>query len=207
MDDARQIVAEGYDRVADSYERLEEAGKEWPRLRRLRALLADLPAGVAVLDLGCGNGVPALQEIARRHAATGVDVSRVQAERARQNVPEATVLHADMVATSFEKGSFDAIVSFYAVEHVPREHHAELFRSFRCWLRPGGRLLFTVEARGTHEAVGEWLGTPMFFSQFGPDETIELVRDAGFAVESAEIETQSEGDSEIEYVWICARRQ
>jgi len=192
-DDAVQIVAAGYDRVADDYERLEKADSEWPRLRRLRELLAGVPEGGAVLDLGCGNGVPALREIARRHLATGVDVSSVQAERATQNVPEATVLHADMAEMEFADGSFDAIVSFYAVEHVPRERHADLLARLFSWLRPGGSLLFTVEARGTHDTVGDWLGAPMFFSQFGPEETVQLVRGAGFTVESAEIEPQLEG--------------
>jgi len=207
VDDPVQIVAAGYDRVADDYERLEKVGSEWPRLRRLRELLAGVPKGGAVLDLGCGNGVPALREIARRHVATGVDVSSVQAERARQNVPEATVLHADMVETEVADGSFDAIVSFYAVEHVPRERHAEFFARLRSWLRPGGSLLFTVEARGTHDdVVGDWLGAPMFFSQFGPEETVELVRGAGFTVESTEIEPQLEGGTEIEYLWVRARR-
>lgn len=205
--DAAQIVEAGYDRVADAYERLEEPGSEWPRLRHLRELLARVTEGGAVLDLGCGNGLPGLLEIAKRHVATGVDVSGVQAERARQNVPEATVLKADMAATGFADGSFDAIVSFYAIEHVPRARHAELFTRFHEWLRPGGSLLFTVEARGTHDdAVGDWLGAPMFFSQFGPEETVRLVRDAGFTVESAEIEPQLEGGTEIEYLWVRARR-
>jgi cyclopropane fatty-acyl-phospholipid synthase-like methyltransferase len=207
MDDAARIVAAGYDRVADSYERLEETGREWPRLRRLRELLVDVPEGGAVLDLGCGNGLPALREIACRHVATGVDVSGVQAERARKNVPEAAVLHGDMAATDFAVDAFDAIVSFYAVEHVPRERHAELFRRFHDWLRPNGWLLFSVEARNTHEAVGEWLGTPMFFSQFGPEETLELVRGAGFTIERAEREVQLEGGSEIEYLWVRAQRR
>ena len=118
-DEPSRIVAAGYDRVADSYERLEQDGAEWPRLRRLRELLLQVPEHGAVLDLGCGNGLPALREIAQRHAATGVDVSAVQAERARRNVPDAIVVQADMAELDFSEGSFDAVVSFYAVEHVP----------------------------------------------------------------------------------------
>ena len=203
-DDSSHIVSAGYHRVADRYEALER--EEWPRVRRLRELLALLPESFGVLDVGCGNGRPGLATIAERHRATGIDISAVQSERARQNVPEATVLQGDVLTTTFEESSFDAIVSFYAVEHIPRCRHPELFGSFFTWLRPGGRLLFTIEARARHDTVGEWLGEPMFFSQFSPQETLELIRAAGFEAISSELETQREGDAEIEYAWILARR-
>lgn len=205
-DEPSKIVAAGYDRVADSYERLEQQGAEWPRLRRLRALLRHVPEGGAVLDLGCGNGLPALREIARRYAATGVDVSAVQADRARSNVPEATVLNADMAELELAECSFDAIVSFYAVEHVPRRHHAELFRRIRGWLRPGGLFLFTVEAREGFEAIDTWLGEPMFFSQLGEEELVASLHHAGLGVVSREREEQLEGGKPIEYLWVLARR-
>jgi cyclopropane fatty-acyl-phospholipid synthase-like methyltransferase len=205
-DEPSRIVAAGYDRVADSYERLEQDGAEWPRLRRLRELLLQVPEHGAVLDLGCGNGLPALREIARRHVATGVDVSAVQAERARRNVPDAVVVHADMAELGFSEGSFDAVVSFYAVEHVPRERHAELFRRVHMWLKPGGRFLFTVEAREGFEGVGTWLGEPMFFSQLDEAEMIDLLHEAGLTVVSREREEQLEGGSAIAYLWVLAQR-
>jgi cyclopropane fatty-acyl-phospholipid synthase-like methyltransferase len=205
-DEPSRIVAAGYDRVADSYERLEQDGAEWPRLRRLRELLLQVPEHGAVLDLGCGNGLPALREIAQRHAATGVDVSAVQAERARRNVPDAIVVHADMAELDFSEGSFDAVVSFYAVEHVPRERHAELFRRVHTWLNPGGLFLFTVEAREGFEGVGTWLGEPMFFSQLDEAEMVDLLREAGLTVVSREREEQLEGGSAIAYLWVLAQR-
>ena len=204
MTDPARIVAAGYDRVADRYERLER--EEWPRLRRLRELLALLPEGSAVLDAGCGNGRPALAAIAERHEATGIELSPVQAERARANVPVATVLEADMLSVELPHESFDAIVCFYAVEHVPRRRHAELFARFRGWLRPGGLLLFTVETHDADDVVGEWLGEPMFFSQYGHEQTLELVRQAGFEIVRSELEAQLEGATEVEYVWVLARR-
>jgi cyclopropane fatty-acyl-phospholipid synthase-like methyltransferase len=205
-DEPTRIVAAGYDSVADRYERLEQAGAEWPRLRRLRELLLQVPERGAVLDLGCGNGVPALREIARRHRATGVDVSAVQAERARRNVPGATVLNADMAELELEDGSFDAVVSFYAVEHVRRARHAELFGRVHAWLKPGGLFLFTVEAREGFEDVGTWLGEPMFFSQLDEEEMLQLLHDVGLIVVSREREEQLEGGSPIEYLWVLARR-
>ena len=204
MEDVSGVVSAGYDRVADDYERLER--EEWPRLRRLRELLALLPEGASVLDAGCGNGRPALAAIAARHLATGIDVSAEQVARARRHVPGASVVHRDMFTTDFSAQTFDAIVCFYAVEHVPRERHAELFARFGSWLRPGGLLLFTVESRAVDDIVGEWLGQPMFFSQFGPDETMALVRGARFEILRHELETQREGTIEIEYLWVLARR-
>jgi cyclopropane fatty-acyl-phospholipid synthase-like methyltransferase len=203
-EDSARIVAAGYDSVADRYEALER--EEWPRLRRLRKLLELLPEGSAVLDVGCGNGLPSLAAIAERHRATAIDVSAVQADRARRNVPAATVLHGDALEAVFPDASFDAIVSFYAVEHMPRRRHPELFARFFAWLRPNGLLLFTIEAREAHDTVGEWLGEPMFFSQFSPQETLELLRAAGFEVVSTDLESQLEGENEVEYAWVLARR-
>jgi ubiquinone/menaquinone biosynthesis C-methylase UbiE len=55
----REIVEAGYDDVADRYAELEAPGHEWPRMRWLAKLLAQIEPGRAVLDVGCGNGVPA----------------------------------------------------------------------------------------------------------------------------------------------------
>jgi len=55
--DPKRIVAEGYDRIAERY-------AEWARRVRVgereyyaSLVLADLPAGASVLELGCGTGV------------------------------------------------------------------------------------------------------------------------------------------------------
>ena len=116
------------------------------------------------------------------------------------------MLHGDMAELVLEAGRFAAIVSFYAVEHVPRERHAELFRRCHRWLQPGGLLLFSVEARDGFEDVGTWLGAPMFFSQLDEDELFRALRDAGLTVVSRECEEQLEGETRIEYLWVLAER-
>jgi SAM-dependent methyltransferase len=124
--DAKEIVASGYDRVARRYADLEGERSSWPRLRRLEALLADLPLGSRVLDVGCGDGIPALAAIAERHAATGVDISATQSEAARMNVPAAHVLHGDVASQEFPAETFAAIVGFYVLGRLPRDEHAPL---------------------------------------------------------------------------------
>ena len=201
-----RLAAAAFNRVADLYEELEDPAAPWPRLRRLEEVLERVPVGATVLDVGCGNGLPALAAIARRHRAVGLDVSPEQVARARRNVPEAEVYEADLVGASFEPGSLGAVVCFYALEHVPRAEHEAVLRHFHDWLVPGGLLLFTVEAREGFEGVGEWLGQPIFLSQHGPEETIEIVRAAGFEVLRADAEGQLEGGREIEFLWVLARR-
>lgn len=205
-DEPARLAAAAFDAVADRYEQLEDAAAPWPRLRRLGEVLARVPDGASVLDLGCGNGLPALAAIARRHRAVGLDVSQEQVARARRNVPEAEIHHANLAGVSFEPGSFGAVVCFYALEHVPRAEHGAVLGRFREWLEPDGLLLFTLEAREGFEGVGEWLGQQVFLSQHGVDETLELVRAAGFDVVRADVEGQLEGGREIEYLWVLARR-
>ena len=205
MDDPRTMVESGYDAVADRYERLELDDRPWPRMRRLAALLDPLPDGARVLDMGCGNGVPVTRTMAERLEATGVDISGAQIERARRNVPGATFVHGDLMSVDFE-APFAAIAAFYMVEHLPRELHAVVFARFHRWLEPGGRLLFTVEPYDEPGVVGDWLGHPMFFSQHDPETTLGLLRAAGFEVLESAVESQFEGDHDVEYLWVLARR-
>jgi SAM-dependent methyltransferase len=203
----KKLVERGYDEVADAYAALETEGAEWPRMRHLQELLSVLPSNGDVLDLGCGNAVPEMVAIKERHNGVGVDISAAQIARAHANVPGATFIHGDMLEVSFHDESFDAIVAFYAIEHVPRDEHARLFERFYRWLRPGGRLLFTLEAGGDEPGrTGEWLGVPMFFSYYDADATTTLLHHAGFVVERREVESQLEGSREIEYVWFHARK-
>lgn len=203
--DPKELVARGYDAVADAYAKLERPEAEWPRLRHLRELLARTPEGAAVLDIGCGSGVPATRAIAAAHEAVGIDISRAQIELARRNVPGASFVHGDIMAVDFPPHSFAAIVAFYVLDHLPREEHAALFARAAGWLRPGGLFLFSVEHGDEPGTVGEWLGAPMFFSQFDPETTLELLEGRGFRVLEHEVEPQIEGDVEVEYLWVLAR--
>ncbi len=201
----KRIVAEGYEAVAERYARLEE--EEWPRLRWLRVLLDRLPPGSAVLDLGCGNALPAGAEIlARGHALVGVDVSARQIELARLNVPSARFLQDDMASIDFPDGTIDAVVALYSIGHVPREHHPALLRRIRGWLRPSGLLLLSEEDADQPGVMGDWLGAPMFFSGHGAAALRRLVEDAGFDVELASVESQREQGVDVPFVWILAQK-
>lgn len=167
----KKMVESGYDEVAHEYAKL-EGEVEWPRMKWLRKLLQRLEPGASVLDLGCGSGDPADIEIARDHHVTGVDISHTQIELARQNVPQGTFIHADAGSVEFPTACFDAVISFYTMEHLPRSEHASLLRRIQQWLKLNGIFLLSIEAGEYEDVVDDWLGVPMFISFFDP-ETIK----------------------------------
>jgi SAM-dependent methyltransferase len=203
--DLERLVGDGYDRVAGAYARL-EGEAPWPRGRWVEELLARLPEPSRVLDLGCGSGIPVLRALVERgHAALGVDVSAEQIARARANVPEAELRCGSFLELDVAPATFDAAVSLYAIEHVPRETHARLLETIRRALRAGGWLLLTVETGDEPGVVGDWLGAPMYISHFDAATSEQLVRDAGFEIVAARTETQLEGGRPVEYLWVLAQ--
>jgi SAM-dependent methyltransferase len=138
---------------------------------------------------------------------TGVDISATQVELARRNVPGATFLHADMTALSFPPGSFDAVVAFYSLTHVPRDDVPPLLSRIRDWLRPGGVFLASMGVEddpGTVES--DWLGVDMYFSHFSARKNRRLVEAAGLAVDSAEVLVEPEDRCDARFLWIVAHK-
>jgi cyclopropane fatty-acyl-phospholipid synthase-like methyltransferase len=165
----RDLVRRGYDVISRAYrddEGRARAGTdedtdhyaEWvAELARL------LRPGATVLDLGCGAGVPATKLLTERNVdVLGLDISAVQIARARKLVPAATFVQADMVTWEHEPASFDAVVSFYALIHVPIQDQRDLLPKIRRWLRPAGYLLAIVGSE-RWSGIEDYLGTPMFW--------------------------------------------
>lgn len=160
--DPKAIVRAGYDLVSRAY-RGDSLSPGDPALSQYASWLGELaaliPPGARVLDLGCGNGVPAARMLAEAgFAVTGVDLSPVQIERARANVPEANFICADMAELAFPPETFAAIVSFYAIIHLPRAEQPGLLTAIAGWLRPSGYLLATLGADAWTGTEDDWLG-------------------------------------------------
>lgn len=183
------LVLMSYDRIAEQWHR--SRGAMQPSLERLLGeALADLPAVAAVLDVGCGSGVPVAAWLAARgHRVTGIDASGRLLEIASREVPTATFVLGDMRVAE-PGGPFDAIVAWDSVFHIPRIDHATVFARFARWLRPGGALVLSLggsEWEGTSEMHGE----TFFYSGFAPDDSLRVLRGAGFEVRRAEIDDPS----------------
>jgi SAM-dependent methyltransferase len=205
MTDARtQLVAHGYDTMADTWERWSSHIGNDPRADWLGKLVARLAAGSTVVELGCGNGTVETRMLAERFDVTGVDLSEEQLRRARERAPGARFVRADVTSVEFRESSLDAVCAFYVFNHIPRELLAAVFERIRAWLRPGGLFLASLGATDIEEWQGEWLGVPMYFSSFAPERNRKLL--ASFDVLEDEVVTISETDGEATFQWVLARR-
>jgi SAM-dependent methyltransferase len=202
----KEIVARGYDAIALRY--AEWAGQvDSPVMGWVRDLDARLDVDADVLELGCGRGVPATRELARRHRVTGVDISAVQIELARHHVPEASFVHGDAMELEVAPASFDAVIALFVFGHVPIEEQAGLIARIALWLRDGGFFLGTFSAGEAGEQIdADWLGAPMFFASLGGDAYPPLLRNAGLEPIRDEVIVQHEPEhGDVSFRWTLAR--
>ena len=204
--DPKEIVARGYDTIALRYAEW-AGGVTSPLLEWIRELTERLSDGSEILELGCGRGVPATRELARRHRVVGVDISAVQIELARHHVPEASFVHGDAAELEIAPFSFDAVVALFLFGHIPAAEQPALLESVAGWLRPGGLLLATFAAGSAGEDVDEdWLGAPMFFASLGEDAYGPLLRDVGLEPLRDEVVAQNEpGHGDVRFRRVLAQ--
>jgi cyclopropane fatty-acyl-phospholipid synthase-like methyltransferase len=205
--DSKRTVADGYDRMGPELSAWNSSRPSEARRWFRGEVLARLPAGATVLELGCGPGTDAAElSVDRRYV--GVDVSRAQLALARRRVPHATFVLGDLTSMAFQPSSFDGVVAFYVFMHVPEEELGGTFARIFEWLRPGGRLMLSLSTIEAEDRVEKWLDVPMFFARFTPGLSERLLSEIGFTLEMSDIREEGvdDGYGPVEFHWVIARK-
>lgn len=177
--DYKETVKAGYNKIAGQY--LAERTRDSEDIRLLDDLIARLSDDAKVLDAGCGAGIPVAQILSDRFELTGVDFSEAQIDLARRHVPGAQFVCQDMTKLDYPKDTFDAIVSYYAIIHIPREQHRSLFVNIQRMLKREGFALLCLGAESLVDDIDEnYLGTRMYWSHFDADTYLEMLEVIGF---------------------------
>ena len=123
----------------------------------LVAEVAEVPPGRA-LDVGCGEGADVVWLARQGWDVTGLEVSGVALQRARQHADEAGVavrwVHSGLVEAALAPAGFDLVTAFYPALPHADDHAPE--RALLHAVAPGGTLLFvhhvidTVQAAHAH---------------------------------------------------------
>lgn len=179
--DTKKMVKEGYNAIAVKYltARLEDSED----MQLLKELVCRLPRGAKILDAGCGAGVPVTKFLSQFFEVTGVDFAENQINLAHQLVPQAHFLCKDMTELTFPDNSFDAICSYYAIIHIPREEHTSLLSNFYRMLKPSGFILLCMGSVDLPADIDrDYYGNPMYWSHYDAETNIKIVEKCGFAV-------------------------
>jgi len=135
-----------------------------------KALLAtlNLPEKASVLEIGCGTGRFALAALDAGLRVTTVDISAKMLEYVQQKATEkghplAATQHAGFLTMDFPAATFDAVVSSFALHHLPDVWKQVALERVHSVLAPAGQFLlqdvvFSTDAdRRPHEAFEDFL--------------------------------------------------
>jgi SAM-dependent methyltransferase len=196
---------EYYDRHA---ERIAAHYEEVDFSATLEPVIAALPAGARVLELGCGSGRDAAALLARGFDVTATDGSaEILAEAARHH-PELShrlIHHALPGELPFEAGSFEAVLSMAVLMHLEAAELKSAYSAVHRVLRPGGLFAYSVnteraglDARGRDERGRH-------FTCLSPAEWERLHEAAGFQTEWKKESDDVTGRAGIRWVTFLCR--
>ena len=147
----------------------------------------DLRPDDDLLDVGCGSAWLLAEQASQVHHVAGLDKSEIQVRMARKRLADriaagtAEVVLGDAMKLPWEDGRFSVVGSLNCLKFVPDP--AKALREMHRVLRPGGRLVLTIDklvrvghARdrsGEIDAFGQW--------QWSVDDVRRLMEAAGFA--------------------------
>jgi SAM-dependent methyltransferase len=157
---------------------------------RVREWARALPRGAAVIDMGCGTGLP----ITKVLVTEGLNVCAVDAapsfvEAFRRNLPGIPVACEAVENSPFFGRTFDAVISWGLMFLLSPDGQRRLIHRMADVLVPGGRLLFTSEARplAWNDAM-----TGLESRSLGGVEYRRLLSEVGLSVSS---EYEDEGEN------------
>lgn len=142
--------------------------------------------GRRVLDIGCGFGwfeLVALDEDAAEVAAIEPSTRDLATARAHITDPRVTFHVGSATALPFDEGTFDTVVCWEVLEHLPRGSEAQAFAEIRRVLRPRGVLYLSTPAADLRSRVTDPAWWLIGHRHYTPDRLREFAIGAGLSVE------------------------
>jgi SAM-dependent methyltransferase len=140
----------------------------------------NLPGGAAILDLGCGIGVPISRSLIEDgFRVYGVDASPTLASEFKRAFPQMSVAAEPVETSSFFNRTFDGVVAIGLMFLLPPDVQRSLILKVASALDSGGHFLFTSPYQDC-----EWqdLITGRLSRSLGKGAYTEILSEAGLAL-------------------------
>lgn len=156
-------------------------------VRRLREL-SNLPGGLTILEIGCGNGrgTKLIKKYFAPARIEAIDLDPKMIDLARRSPmgPYAKFQVGDAAKLNFSDNTFDAVIDFGIIHHIPnwRDCLKELYRV----AKPGGQLILedlSIETFST--PFGKFLRTILvhpYQDMFTQAEFVDELKTLGFRI-------------------------
>jgi SAM-dependent methyltransferase len=169
-----------YDLIADWYatERRRPGG-----VPEVESLIARLPIGASVLDVGCGNGIPLTSMLLGAGCKVlGIDSSTRMLERFKANCPRTPFICAPIQSADLESRWFDAAVAWGVIFHLRHDEQRRAIAKIASVLKPGGLFLFTAGDEDGDKEGDPMNGVSFHYWSFSIDGYRELLRASGLTL-------------------------
>lgn len=152
MDPKQQTVAT-YNNQAQSFaNKFDQLGVRAGDIEEIFSLIKkDNPK---VLEIGCGNGRDALEIIKHTNDYLGLDISEKLIDLAKQKVPTANFIVAD-IENYVLPDNLDVIIAFASLIHVPKDSLKNILDQALVKLNPGGLFRLSMKAQDEYGQVDQ----------------------------------------------------
>lgn len=188
-----------YDKIADGFAKMRDSFNT--EKKYIDALIQYLPKKSHILDVGCGSGFPiAAYLIEQGFDVTGIDGSQELLNIAKSKCPKMRGLYGDVRTISLNE-TFDGIIEWWCLFHIPKPDHEKMIYRFSKWLKPGGILEFT-SGDSEHESTdSNMLNQELNFYSLTPKTYEQYLKKYDFEILLKEI------DQEDHLVWIARAKK
>jgi len=186
-----------YDLIADWYatERKGPAG-----IPEVESLIASLPHGASVLDVGCGNGIPLTRALLDAGCdVVGVDSSPRMLERFQANCPGTPFICSPIQSAELRERLFDAAVAWGVLFHLPHDEQRKAITKIASALKPHGFFLFTSGDEDGDKQGEPMNGVAFHYWSFSVERYREILRENGTTLLDVHRDTG-------ENTYYCARK-
>jgi len=204
-------VARYWDSVAARYLDLfrDELSSKPYDVCALKAFAADLGAGAAVCDVGCGPCGHVTRLLADQGLRVrGIDLAPQCVALARSEQPSLSFEVMDMGAMTFDECTFDGLVAYYVLHYQPKGGLDRVFREFFRVLRPGGRLLLVAKDGQDEGVIADPLGSgqEVFWCALPAEDLAAHLSRSGFRVLSCSVREPLSHEMSVRRIYVHSER-